>query len=298
VNTPAPTEIDAVPDELDVGVNVAVYVVPEPLKPDNAPPETVTSPTRKSVEVLDNVNVKTSVLPTPNEPEPLREIETVGTTVSYAMLSAVLAVFPFAAASVNTPAPTEIDAVPDELDVGVNVAVYVVPEPLKPDNVPPETVTSLSIKFVEFSDNVNVSTSGEATPSDPEPLRAMEIVGTTVSYAILRAVLAVFAFAAASVNTPAPTEIDAVPDELDVGVNVAVYVVPEPLKPDNAPPETVTSPTTKFVDDSDKVNVNKSVPPTPNEPELLREIETVGGVVSIMTVPVDAAEMLPAASAA
>ena len=97
------------------------------------------------------------------------------------MLRAALAVFPFAAASVNTPAPTEIDAVPDALDVGVHVAVYVVPEPLKPEIVPPETVTSLSIKFVEFSDNVNVSTSGEATPSDPEPLRAMEIVGTTVS---------------------------------------------------------------------------------------------------------------------
>ena len=42
---------------------------------------------------------------------------------------------------------------------GVNVAVYVVPEPLKPDNAPPETVTSLSMKFVDVSDNVNVSTS-------------------------------------------------------------------------------------------------------------------------------------------
>ena len=115
---------------------------------------------------------------------------------------------------------------------------------------------------------------------------------------MLRAVLAVFPFAAASVNTPAPTEIDAVPDELDAGVNVAVYVVPEPLKPDNAPPETVTSADKKFVADSDNVNVKTSVLPTPNEPEPLREIETVGGVVSIVTVPVDAAEILPAASAA
>jgi hypothetical protein len=181
VNTPAPTEIDAVPDELDVGVNVAVYVVPEPLKPDNAPPETVTSPTRKSVEVLDNVNVKTSVLPTPNEPEPLREIETVGTTVSYAILNAVLAVFPFAAASVNTPAPTEIDAVPDALDIGVNVTVYVVPEPLNPDNVPPETVMSPTRKSVEASDNIKVNTSVLLTPNEPDAVRVIETVGGVVS---------------------------------------------------------------------------------------------------------------------
>ena len=98
---------------------------------------------------------------------------------------------------------------------------------------------------------------------------------------MLRAVLAVFPFAAASVNTPAPTEIDAVPDALDVGVNVAVYVVPEPLKPDNVPPETVTSPTRKLVEASDNVKVSTSVLLTPNEPEAVRVIETVGGVVSV-----------------
>ena len=105
----------------------------------------------------------------------------VGTIVSYAIVKVVLAVFPFAAASVNTPAPTEIDAVPDELTVGVNVAVYAVPEPLKPEIVPPETVTSLSMKFVEGSDNVNVSASVAPTPRDPEPLRAIETVGGVVS---------------------------------------------------------------------------------------------------------------------
>ncbi len=97
------------------------------------------------------------------------------------MLRAALAVFPFAAASVNTPALTDIDAVPDELDVGVNVAVYVVPEPLKPDNVPPETVISPTRKLVEASDNVNVSTSVLLTPNEPEPLRDIDTVGTTVS---------------------------------------------------------------------------------------------------------------------
>ena len=107
------------------------------------------------------------------------------------------------------------------------------------------------------------------------------VVGTTVSYAILNVVLAVFAFVAASVNTPAPTEIDAVPDAPDVGVNVAVYVVPEPLNPDNVPPETVISPTRKSVEASDNVKVRTSVLLTPKEPDAARVIDTVGGVVSV-----------------
>jgi hypothetical protein len=107
------------------------------------------------------------------------------------------------------------------------------------------------------------------------------VVGTTVSYAIVKVVLAVFPFAAASVNTPAPTEIDAVPDALDIGVNVTVYVVPEPLNPDNVPPETVMSPTRKSVEASDNIKVNTSVLLTPNEPDAVRVIETVGGVVSV-----------------
>jgi hypothetical protein len=46
------------------------------------------------------------------------------------------------------------------------------------------------------------------------------------------------------------------------------------------------------------VNVSTSVAATPNEPVPLRVIDTVGEVVSIVTVPVDAAETFPAASAA
>jgi hypothetical protein len=127
---------------------------------------------------------------------------------------------------------------------------------------------------------------------------AVVVVGGTVSKAIDRAELALFPLPTASENAPAPTEIEAVPEVPATGVKVAVYEVPEPLKPDNAPPETVTSPTTKFEDVSDKVNVNTSVPPTPKEPEPTRDIETVGEVPSIVTVPVDATETLPAASAA
>jgi hypothetical protein len=112
------------------------------------------------------------------------------------------------------------------------------------------------------------------------PLREIETDGEVVEYAILSAELASFPLPTESVKAPAPTEIDAVPDESAVGVNVAVYEEPEPLKPDNDPPEMVTSPTTKFVDDSDSVNVNKSVPPTIKEPVPLRAIDTVGDVVS------------------
>jgi hypothetical protein len=71
--------------------------------------------------------------------------------------------------------------------------------------------------------------------------------------------LAVLSFPAASVKTPAATEIDAVPAAPDVGVNVAVYEEPEPANDDNAPPDTVTSPTTKFDVDSENVNVTVSV---------------------------------------
>jgi hypothetical protein len=80
-----------------------------------------------------------------------------------------------------------------------------------------------------------------------------------VSYATVSAELAVLPLPAASVNAFAATEIDAVPAAPDVGVNVAVYEEPEPANDDNAPPDTVTSPTTKFDVDSENVNVTVSV---------------------------------------
>jgi hypothetical protein len=114
----------------------------------------------------------------------------------------------------------------------------------------------------------------------------------------VKAVLAVFPFPALSVKTPELTEIEAEPEEPEVGVNVAEYETPEPLNPVSDPPETVTSPTTKFVAVSDNVNVSTSVSPTPKDIDPLREIDTVGDVTSIVTVPEDAPETLPAASIA
>ena len=70
--------------------------------------------------------------------------------------------------------------------------------------------------------------------------------------------LAVFVFPAASANTPIATEIAPVPDcVLAVGVNSAVYTVDDVADIDaSVPPVAVASPVTKFVDGSDKVNVN------------------------------------------
>ena len=50
-------------------VNVAVYVVPEPMKPDSeAPPETLTSEALKLVDGLLSVKVMTSVAPSNKSP--------------------------------------------------------------------------------------------------------------------------------------------------------------------------------------------------------------------------------------
>ena len=54
--------------------------------------------------------------------------------------------------------------------------------------------------------------------------------------------------------------------------------MPEPLKEDSEPPEVVTSPTTKLVDASDKVNVTVSEDPWFSTPVPVRAIVTVGRV--------------------
>lgn len=99
--------------------------------------------------------------------------------------------------------------------------------------------------------------------------------------------LAVLLFEAASVNVPRATETEPEPlCVLAVGVNVTVYEVPEPVNDDSAPPLTVMSPTAKLVDASESVNVSVEVWLERNEVELA-EIDTVGAVVSTVTVRPD-----------
>jgi hypothetical protein len=100
--------------------------------------------------------------------------------------------------------------------------------------------------------------------------------------------LAVLLFAAESVNAPSATDTEPVPlCVFAVGVNTTVYDVPETaVNDDRVPPLKVMSPTTKLLEASDRVNVNVEVWPDRNEVELA-EIDTVGAVVSTVTVRLD-----------
>ena len=78
VNAPLATDTEPEPlCVLAVGVNTTVYDVPEPVNDDNVPPLDVMSPTTKSVEASDKVNVNVDVSPDFNEAE-LAAIETYG----------------------------------------------------------------------------------------------------------------------------------------------------------------------------------------------------------------------------
>jgi len=109
-----------------------------------------------------------------------------------------------------------------------------------------------------------------------------ETVGAVVSKPMLNVELAELLLPTESVNEFAPTKMDAVPEEFEVGVKIAVYDVPDPLNDESAPPDTVTSPATKFDDDSDNVNVTVVVSPLFKEPEPDRSIEMVGDVESLV----------------
>ena len=108
---------------------------------------------------------------------------------------------------------------------------------------------------------------------------------------------AVFPLPAASVNAPAPTSMEVAPAEL--GVKVAVYTDElDAAKLLNEPPETVTSPTTKFVVASFEVNVkaiDSSLLVSPSDTVELA-IETVGATVSIVKSAIVTDPALPEAS--
>ena len=198
--------------------------------------------------------------------------------MSYVIVVAELAVLLFPAASVNTPLATDTEPEPLCVSaVGVNTTVYEVLETLvNEDSVPPLNVTSPTTKFVDASDNVIVNTE-VSHDFKVDLLAVIELTeGTCVSYVIVVVELAVLLFPAASVNLSAATETE--PEVLcvfAVGVNTTVYEVPEPEKDDNVPPLNVMSPSTKFVEASDKVKVNVEFSPDFNEAELAA-IETDG----------------------
>jgi hypothetical protein len=66
-----------------VGVNTTEYTVDDvAVNDDSVPPDTVMSPTAKSVAASDSVNVMVSVWPDLSVPEPVRTSDTVGEVVS------------------------------------------------------------------------------------------------------------------------------------------------------------------------------------------------------------------------
>jgi len=140
---------------------------------------------------------------------------------------------------------------------GVRVAVYVVPEPVKLESVPPPvTVTSSEVKSIVDSLGVNVKrmlASFEIKPLLPSAA-VIVIVGDVVSYVHSKVLDSTLTLPARSVYTPEATLIDCCPSV--EGVRVAVYVVPEPVKLESVPPPvTVTSSDVKSLVDSLNVNV-------------------------------------------
>ena len=99
------------------------------------------------------------------------------------MAVALDAVLLFPAASVNVAPATEIEPVPAcVLDVGVNTTEYTVDDvEVNEESVPPETVTSPTTKSVAASESVKVMVSVWPDLSVPEPDRASDTVGASVS---------------------------------------------------------------------------------------------------------------------
>ena len=124
----------------------------------------------------------------------------------YVQLNSPAAALLLPATSVKVLPATLIVQAP--MPVGVNVAVYVLPEPVKPEIEPFVTVMSAAAKSVVISEDVNVN---ESDASDDDPPSAtsvavMVIVGGVVStWVQLNSSEAVLLLPAASVNAPAAT---------------------------------------------------------------------------------------------
>ena len=147
-------------------------------------------------------------------------IETVGAIVS--IVSDGLntpAVLLLPAASVNEPAATATEPGAVASAVGVNVAEYEKPEPLRGERVPPLTATSAAVKLVANSLNVKVTVA--VSPLLREVLLlVIATLGAAVSTVIENSIVPL-PFPAASVKLLAGMERTPGAVELDVGVNVA-----------------------------------------------------------------------------
>lgn len=153
------------------------------------PPVTVTSVAMKSAEASDNVKVIVSVSPDLSVAEPLREIVTEGTVVSVVRFRIELHdELSLPATSATAFGPIQSDAFPlATFAVGVNVAVYVDPEPPRFESEPVEALeghrtTSSRVNPVTDSENVKVIVSVWPALIVPVPALVIEeTVGSTPS---------------------------------------------------------------------------------------------------------------------
>ena len=199
--------------------------MPLPSNPLRAPPATVISSTAKFVEASERVKLMLAVSPMPRE-STLEVIVTVGAVTSvFTDIVIDPAALAFPAASVNLPASMLTTPSAMLLSAGVNVAVYVVPVPLKLLRVPPLTVTSSSVKSAESSERVKVmvALSLAASASSLVVIATVGAVvsGTTVFTVMLTDASPVLALSAASLKAPAATETTPVVVLSGVGVNMA-----------------------------------------------------------------------------
>ena len=166
-----------------------------------------------------------AVSPMPRE-STLEVIVTVGAVVSvFTDIVIDPAVLAFPAASVNLPESMLTTPSAMLLSVGVKVAVYVVPVPLKLLRVPPLTVTSSSVKSAESSERVKVmvalSLAASALSLVVIATVGAVVSGTTVFTVMLTDASLVLALSAASLKAPAATETTPVVVLSGVGVNMA-----------------------------------------------------------------------------
>ena len=204
---------------LGVGVKVAEYEVPDPVKAEREPPAKVISAEEKSME--DSLRVKVKLAVSPDFREDLSEVmRTVGITVSTVIESCVTAALLLPAASVKVLAWTLMVAGVVLLLAGVKVAEYEVPDPVKADSVPPATVTSVEAKSVE--DSLRVKVRFAVSPDFREDLsEVITRFGITVSTVIESWEAAELLLPAASVKVLAKTLILAGVVLLLAGVKVA-----------------------------------------------------------------------------
>lgn len=197
-------------------------------------------------------------------------------------------------ASLNVPAATEMTAV-GPTPVAVNVAVYDVPDPEKPERVPFVTATSAAVKSVAASVSVNVTV-------DVRLVEGVTVLGDGVIVTvgpIASRVIVVDAVAAAA--GPAFDEVSVapfaakrgwiVPSEqlVIVTVRVAPLSVPGAYTQPVAVPAFEKSPAATPVTDSEYVSVYAMLEEFVGDDTADVKLDTVGAVVSVMLAPIDCA---------